>query len=205
MSPSAEPPIFAALSAARDELKALEQEISDAEQSGEDVTDRRLRLKELQQRVDDIRAKLPTWKADSPRPPIDQCIPRRLYEIRSRSLGPRAVYLGHGEFIGLQHAMVSVCMFTEYHWDTGPPYGTVYEAVDTGIDLPDEIPLSSSPGTVDERSGRWVAYNHDERSWYFIDTGEFSSEIKPKGYHNGALYDWLWENGANQKHWSKRT
>jgi hypothetical protein len=101
--------------------------------------------------------------------------------------------------------MVSVCMFPEYHWDMGPPYGTVFEAIDTGIQLPDDVPLSSCPGTIDEHSDRWVAYSSEKRSWYFTDTGEFSEDIKAVGKYNEALYDWLWENGANQKHWEKRS
>lgn len=204
MKENVQPPIFAELDKVRAELNALGPVIATKKLAGEDVTELVEQVAVLKARIKEIRAKLPTWKPDSPRPPIDECVPRRLYSIRARSLGPKAIYLGHGEFIGLQLNFGTVCLFTEYHWDTGPPYGTVFEAIDTGIDLPDEIPLSSSPGTIDEHTERYVAFNADKRCWYFVDSGEFSKEIKPVGKRNDALFDWLWEQGAVAKHWKVR-
>jgi hypothetical protein len=32
---------------------------------------------------------------------------------------------------------------TEYHWDQGAPFGTVRFQIDTGIDLPNDIPVES--------------------------------------------------------------
>ena len=148
-------------------------------------------------------------KEGADRIPLDECVKGRLYDISSRSLGPRAIYDGNEGFVGLRHEMISVCLFTEIHWDKGPPYGTVFQIKDTGIDLPIDVPLSESPGTVDRETGRWVAFKSSGRGipghWYFTDTGVVSEDIKPVGKHNDALYDWLWANGANKKHWDRPT
>lgn len=201
MNHSAKPPIFAELDKLREELKALGPIIATKKLAGEDVGELVAQATALKASIEEVKDKLPNWREDSNRPPIDECIPGRLYSVRCRSMGPKAVYLGHGEFIGLQLNFGTVCLFTEYHWDNGPPYGTVFEAIDTGIDLPDDVPLSSSPGSIDEYTGRWVGFSHYKRKWYFTDTGEFSDDIKPVGKSNEALYDWLWEQGAVAKHW----
>lgn len=138
---------------------------------------------------------------------IDDCIARRLYRIRSRSLGPLAVYNGNEGFIGLRCKFTSVFLSTEFHWDQGPPFGTVFGVEDTGIDLPENIGLCESPGDIDEATGRWVEFDPPSmdggRGWYFTDTGEASADIRPVVKHNDALFGWLWDHGANEKHWNR--
>lgn len=70
--------------------------------------------------------------------PMSQCIPRRLYKIGSRNLS-FGVYDGNEGFIGIREKWTSKYLFTEYHWDQGPPFGTVHTVIDTGIDLPEDI------------------------------------------------------------------
>jgi len=139
-------------------------------------------------------------KEDSPRIPIDECVPRRLYRITCRNL-TLGVYDGKEGFIGIRVKFGSKFLFTEYHWDQGPPFGTVYRVEDTGIDLPDHIHLCESPGTIDQDTGRWVAFDkpvaEGGRGWYFTDTGEASKDIRPMGKSNDELYDWLLEQGGD--------
>ena len=56
--------------------------------------------------------------------PMDECVERGVYEINSRNL-LAGVYDGKGGFIGIRLKFKSRYLFTEYHWDTGTPYGTV--------------------------------------------------------------------------------
>jgi len=78
--------------------------------------------------------------------PIKECIKGRVYKIRCRNLR-YGVYNGDGGFIGIRTKFGSRYLFTEYHWDTGAPFGTVRDQIDIGIDVPTEIILNdfSSP------------------------------------------------------------
>lgn len=131
---------------------------------------------------------------------MDECIPRRLYKIRSRNL-IMGVFDGKEGFVGIRQKFGSKFLFTEFHWDQGPPFGTVFGVEDTGIDLPEHIQLCESPGTVDRETGRWVAFDKSiaegGRGWYFTDTGESSEDIQPVGKSNIELFDWLVEQGGD--------
>ena len=81
-------------------------------------------------------------RGDYPRVPMDQCIPRRLYKLRSRNL-TFGVYDGSEGFEGIRWKFTSSFLATEYHWDQGPPWGTVSGVEDTGVDLPDHIQLGT--------------------------------------------------------------
>jgi len=77
-----------------------------------------------------------------------------LYRIRSRNL-PYGVYDGNGGFIGIREKFGSLYLFTEYDYDTGPPYGTVIVVEDLGS-IPEEIePVEGwwSDGTTKWPSG----------------------------------------------------
>lgn len=62
------------------------------------------------------------------------CIKGRLYEVDCRNL-TLAVYDGKGGFIGIRQKFGDRYLFTEYHYDQGPPYGTVKVLKDTEIDF----------------------------------------------------------------------
>lgn len=69
-----------------------------------------------------------------PKVPMGECVKGRVYEIRCRNL-LFGVYDGEGGFIGIRTKFGSRYLFTEYHWDKGPPFGTVMGHKDTGIDV----------------------------------------------------------------------
>lgn len=57
--------------------------------------------------------------------PIEECIERGVYRIRSRNL-TIGVYDGDGAFIGLREKFGDQYLFAEYHVDQGAPFGTVH-------------------------------------------------------------------------------
>ena len=77
--------------------------------------------------------------------PIAECTPGRVYQIQSRNL-TFGVYDGEEGFIGIREKFGHRYLFTEYHWDQGPPHGTVSGQRDLGIDLPADISPKESLG-----------------------------------------------------------
>ncbi len=74
--------------------------------------------------------------------PLTDCIAGHLYEIDSRNLG-LGVFNGKTGFIGIRYKFGSRYLFTKYHFDKGPPYGTVHPIKDLGP-IPDGIPLTEN-------------------------------------------------------------
>lgn len=75
-----------------------------------------------------------------PKPiPKTECKDRRLYKIRSRNLTFGIYQADTGGFMGLRHKFEDIYLFTEYHHDNGPPYGTVNPVKDLLVDLPTTI------------------------------------------------------------------
>jgi hypothetical protein len=71
--------------------------------------------------------------------PLDQCINGHLYRIHSRNL-TLGVFDGKTGFIGIRVKFGFKYLFTEYHWDQRPPYGTVQPQEDLGP-IPDDIEI----------------------------------------------------------------
>lgn len=78
-----------------------------------------------------------TWNRD-PKIPIPDCVKGRLYKIDSRNLS-FGVYDGKEGFIGIRTKFGRRYLATEFHWDQGPPFGTVHSIEDTAVDVPEEI------------------------------------------------------------------
>lgn len=190
--------LWARFKDARGRCVELAQKIAQEKLDGKNVEELMVELKALQEQRNEAYTKLPfvDRKESTPRVPIDACIQGRLYKINCRNLS-LGVYDGNQGFIGIRQKFNSKFLFTEYHWDQGPPHGTVFGVVDTGIDLPEHIALTESPGTIDKSTGRWVKFDKpvDDggKGWYFADTGEASKDIHPVGKSNTELFDWLME------------
>jgi hypothetical protein len=63
--------------------------------------------------------------------PLDQCVARHVYRVKSRNL-TLAVFDGKNGFIGIRVKFENAFLFREYHWDISP-YATVRPIEDIGL------------------------------------------------------------------------
>lgn len=128
--------------------------------------------------------------------PMDQCVERRMYKLRSRNL-VFGVYDGVGGFVGIRQKFDHSYLFTEYHYDNGAPYGTVVGVIDTELSVPDHIQLSTTLGTVDAQTNRPMEFDRPVesggRGWYFTDTDEDADpkNTRPQAVPNTDLFNFL--------------
>lgn len=124
---------------------------------------------------------------------LPQCKRGYLYRIHSRNL-EFGVYDGNEGFIGIRTKFGARFLFTEYHWDQGPPHGTVKPMEECGP-IPRDIKLVESFGVMDEMTRRSVAFDKPisdgGQGWYFTDTNEASTAIKPISESNTVLFKYL--------------
>ncbi len=141
--------------------------------------------------------------------PKSECKDRVLYRIHSRNLS-LGVYRGvTGGFVGIRTKFGSRFLFEEYHYDNGPPYGTVFP-VEELENLPDDIVNEESEGSLCRKCNKPAHYE------YWPDGGrrdkvlEGGNVVKVPGYwkheeesdcpidgafsvENKRLFDWLAE------------
>ena len=72
--------------------------------------------------------------------PMTECKHRGVYKINCRNLIYGAYDSERQGFIGIREKFGSEYLFTEYHWDAGPPFGTV-NPMKYLCQLPDDIEL----------------------------------------------------------------
>jgi hypothetical protein len=72
--------------------------------------------------------------------PMDKLVRGRVYRISARNFSI-AVYADEGRFIGFREKFGVWFLFTEYHWDTGEPFGTVKPLEDMGVSVPQDVQL----------------------------------------------------------------
>ena len=64
------------------------------------------------------------FQKGKPMIPLKDCKKGYVYELSSRNLLV-GLFDGDAGFIGIRKKFGNLYLFTEYHWDTGPPFGTV--------------------------------------------------------------------------------
>jgi hypothetical protein len=132
--------------------------------------------------------------------PLKDCIKGRVYRLRCRNLLV-GVFDGKDGFMGIRTKFGHRYLFTEYHWEQGAPFGTVAGAADLGIDVPEDIPIVETLGSIDRDSKRPVERDADatnphypERKgwWRYIDTGEVAGpEVYATAVANDELFAFL--------------
>lgn len=116
------------------------------------------------------------------------CKHRFLYRIHSRNLRLGVFNEFTGGFIGLRTKFRSVFAFEEYHWDNGPPYGTVKPQELLEEELPADIDVATSLGTICGNCNELCSYTNGE--WHH-DHPSDCPDVKPYDKHNAALEQWL--------------
>ena len=103
---------------------------------------------ELKQRIDSFEEYLKDFKRED-YIKLDQCKERFLYKIHSRNL-KYGVFNGKSGFIGIRFKFETEYLFTELHWDVGPPYGTV-RPFNEICKIPDDIECSIGDWGKDQK------------------------------------------------------
>lgn len=126
----------------------------------------------------------------------EQLIHGHVYAIQSRNLTTGAYNEETGGFNGIRTKFDRRYIFEEYHWDNGPPYGTVHPQADLGP-LPEGIEPRESLGTVETATSRLVWWDSEAKSEghshgrrRYVDTGEFCDNPAHM-VHNDALFAYL--------------
>jgi len=151
--------------------------------------------------------------------PINECVDRGAYEMRSRNLHIGVFSIKDGGFIGIREKFRSLYLFTEYHYDNGPPFGTVRPTKKIG-DLPADI--ENEENMRHEHGDSWVKEKsngkiravarrnlreneeiHGRRQGFvdeYVDTGKrLSDDIYPHLRENKKLFDYLKKLKNNDK------
>jgi hypothetical protein len=140
-----------------------------------------------------------------------KCKDRFLYKIHSRNLTLGVFRESTGGFIGLREKFGSVYLFEEYHWDNGPPYGTVTPEKELLEELSTDIILDVSLGAECSDCNKQCEYvlfpegpvekdygtGHKvmvRGEWKHIEPSN-CSEVFPVGISNAALENWLHDMG----------
>jgi len=131
---------------------------------------------------------------ETDRVPLEACIEGRIYKLASRNL-EYGVFDGQTGFIGIRSKFGSRFLFTEFHWDQGPPHGTVFGVEDTGVNVPNAMVLATSLGTEDEKTGRLIRFDKPVadggRGWVYLDTDQRAVDTLPVSMRNKELFDFL--------------
>jgi hypothetical protein len=108
--------------------------------------------------------------------PLEECKHGGLYRIHSRNLSLGVFNEQSQGFIGIREKFGCYYLFTEYHWDTGPSFGTVSPVEFLEMYPGDPVESVTRPATQQDV---------DERISPKIEVGE---EIRGE---NRDLFEWL--------------
>lgn len=138
--------------------------------------------------------------------PLKDCVKGRVYRLHSRNLRI-GVFDGCDGFIGIRTKFDDRFLDTEYSGERGSYFATAAAVEDLDVDVPPEIPIAETLGTVDEPTGRPLVMDKDidnpnfppgqgRRGWWrYSDRGEVAPTVKG-GCHavrvpNVALFKFL--------------
>jgi len=94
--------------------------------------------------------------------PLEECKHGGLYKISARNFSLGVYDEKAKGFIGVRTKWSDVYLFTEYHWDTGEPYGTVRPKELVG-QYPGEVFEGQS--IVNEKGEKFYRDNAELKAW----------------------------------------
>lgn len=121
---------------------------------------------------------------------LQKCKHGFLYKIESRNLNFGVFNSVNNGFIGIRYKFGDKFLFTEYHWETGEPFGTV-KPLEELHRIPENILLVEHLGSRDSKTGVAIDYCAIKRGWYIVETGEFYENLSPVLVTNQQLFDYL--------------
>lgn len=140
---------------------------------------------------------------DEPHIPIADCKRRHVYRLHSRNLkfGVFAPEKENG-FIGIRTKFKSRFLFTEHHWDNGPPHGTARPVEDLGPLDDKKVRLWDSMPTTCGYCGERLEFAQPEGGivkdgksfpgeWRHISGDRSCSDARPEGHRNSILFQAL--------------
>jgi hypothetical protein len=149
-----------------------------------------------------------------------ECKDRHLYRIHSRNLVLGVFRASSGGFIGIREKAGNRYLFEEYHWDKGPPHGTVRPEEELSEVFPPDLVLSESHGSfcaTCEKQCDYILWPEGGSREVETDCGKFRvpgqwqhlepsdcSKLRPQYRQNTQLFDWLQEMGAKHVHAEKK-
>ena len=126
--------------------------------------------------------------------PLDDCKDRFLYQINSRNLSYGVYNEETKGFVGIRNKFGNNYLFTEYHYDTGSPFGTVFPKKEL-IKIPDDLSTCTNLGVIDDKSKRSIKFDkpifEGGKGWFYQDTGESDKNISPISIDNDKLFEFL--------------
>jgi len=143
--------------------------------------------------------------------PLKNCHHGFLYKIHSRNLSYGVFNIKDSGFIGIRTKFGNVFLFTEYHWDTGAPDGTVKPLKEV-CKVPDNIiiderlshvlgdlyaknPKTNKEEEVVRRNLNEYEVNHGKRQGFvdeWVDSGErLPDNLYPHTKSNKELFKFL--------------
>lgn len=123
---------------------------------------------------------------------LDACRNRVLYRVMSRNLRVGVFCAATRGFLGIREKFGAWFAAEEYHWETGPPFGTAKPQQELPERLPDNIELLEVlPGTKCGTCGGMVEYNGKD-TWRHVERSDCAL-IRPVTRRNALLERWLRE------------
>ena len=125
---------------------------------------------------------------------LENCKHGYVYEIDSRNLSHGVFNSKDNGFIGIRNKFRNNFLFTEYHWDTGEPYGTVIPLKELEK-VPDDIEIKVDLGIIDSFTGKLINFDkpvvEGGKGWYFVETGVVCANKNPVTLDNKKLFEYL--------------
>jgi hypothetical protein len=123
---------------------------------------------------------------------LQDCTDRTLYRLRSRNLRLGVFCAARRSFLGMRTKFGTRFAAEEFHWETGPPFGTARPREALPDRLPDGIELLEIlPGARCGTCGAAVEYNGKD-AW-FHPAPSTCALPRPVTRRNEALERWLVE------------
>jgi hypothetical protein len=118
-------------------------------------------------------------------------VERGVYRIHSRNLSV-GVWDGVGGFIGIREKFGDEYLFREFHWENGPPYGTV-KPLEFLTTLPEDIEIRENTDSFCHKCRQPVYHDSDKHQWFHTDNTQdgICLELRPCCATYQPLFDFL--------------